>query len=255
VSLDSALWVAGIGTEIAVVAVLIHKGLFRLFPVFSLYLVWAVVNDSAMMAIGRMIPGHYLQAFLIETSLDSVLQFCVLVELAWSVLRPLRDSLSRWAIAIPAVLILAVGAAVWPLAGTLSRPGYSAQWHLLFQLQQSFSIVRILVFLVLAGLSQLLGIGWKDRELQIATGLGLYSLVSLGAAAMHTHPASPGFYHAVDQVVMVSYLCSLFYWVASFVQKQAPRQEFSPRMQNLLLTVAGTARAGRLVMADRKSKL
>lgn len=249
-SLDLALWFAGIGTEIAVVAILIRKRVFHLFPVFTLYLIWAVVNDSAMMAISRRFPSHYLQAFLIEMPLDALMQFCVLVELAWSILRPLRASLSRWAIAIPAGLILIAGAAVWPIAGNLSLPGYSAQWHLLFQLQQTFSILRILFFLALAGLSQLLAIGWRDRELQIATGLGLYSLISLGAATMHTHHASPAVYHTIDQIVIVSYLCSLFYWGFSFLQKEAARQEFSPRMQSILLTVAGSARANRLALDD-----
>ena len=38
-------------------------------------------------------------------------------------------------------------------------------------------------------------------------------------------------------------------------QQEAPRQEFTPLMQNLLLTVAGTARAGRVSLKeDRTSK-
>lgn len=249
-SLDFALWVAGIGTEIAIVAVLVHKRAYRLFPIFSLYIVWGVVNDSTMMAISRLSPDRYLQAFLVEMPLDSLFQFCVLVELAWAVLRPLRGSISRRAIPGLAVLILLAGAAVWPIAGAVVRQGESAQWHLLLQLQQTFSILRILVFLALAALSQLLAIGWRDRELQIATGLGLYSLVSLGAATMHTHPAAPSFYHAVEQVVVVSYLCSLLYWAFSFVQKEAPRQAFSPRMQSILLSVAGSARASRMAIDD-----
>lgn len=254
-SLDLALWIAGIAMEIAVVAVLVQRRMFRVFPVLTVYLVWAVINDSAMMAISRHFSNLYLRAFLIEMSLDSLLQFCVLVELAWSVFRPLRKSLSRWAIAIPVVLLLLVGSVVWPVAGTLTRPGESIQWHLLLQLQQTFSILRILAFLALAGMSQFLAIGWRDRELQIATGLGLYSLLSLGAAAMHTHPASPAVYHGVDQIVMASWFCSLIYWVVCFVQKEAPRQEFSPRMENILLSVAGSARASRMALEDvRKLK-
>jgi prepilin signal peptidase PulO-like enzyme (type II secretory pathway) len=169
--------------------------------------------------------------------------------------RPLRASLSRRAMLIPVALLLIAGALVWPIAGTLARPGVSGQWHLLFQLQQTFSILRILFFLALVGLSQLLGIGWRDRELQIVTGLGLYSLVSLGAAAMHSHSESPNLYRAVNQIVMGSYLSSLIYWVFSFVQNEAPRQEFSPRMQSILLSVAGSARASRMAMDDvRKLK-
>jgi hypothetical protein len=250
-----ALWVAAIGTEAVLVVLTSHRRIVRQLPVFYLYLMWVVLSDLAMMAVSRQFPTRYMQAFLIEMPLDSLFQFCVLLELTWSVVRPLQASLSRRAILVPAALIVLAGAAVWPIAGTLVRPGESAQWHLLLQLQQTFSILRILVFLALAGLSQLLAIGWRDRELQIATGLGLYSLMSLGAAAMHTHPASPAVYHGVDQVVMASYFCSLVYWVLCFVQREAPRREFSPRMQSILLSVAGSARASRMAIDDvRKLK-
>lgn len=253
-SLDLALGLAGVAAEVALIAVIGHKRAFRTLPVFYLYVFWMVLSDLAMMAISRQFPSRYFQAFLIEMPLDSLFQFCVLLELAWSVFRPVRASLSRWMILVLAAAILLTGAVVWPIAGALALPGPSAQWHLLFQLEQTFSILRILVFVVLAGLSQFLAMGWRDRELQIATGLGLYSLMSLGAAALHSHPASSAFYHGVDQVVMVSYLCSLAYWVFSFLQKEAPRQEFSPRMQSLLLTVAGNARSSRLAMEELRNR-
>lgn len=249
-SLDMALWLAGIGTEIAVISVLVFRRMFRRFPVFCVYLVWAIFNDSAMMLISRHFPARYFQSFLIEMPLDAVLQFCVLVELAWSVLRPMRDSLSRKVIPSLAAVILFAGAIIWPIAGIFALPGPTPQWHLLFHLQQTFSLLRVVVFLLLAGLSQLLAIGWRDRELQIATGLGIYSIVSLCAAAMHSYPASPAFYHGVDEMVMASYLVSLLYWVFSFVQKEAPRQEFSPKMQSILLSVAGAARSSRIALQD-----
>jgi hypothetical protein len=248
--LDLALLIAGIAAEAVVCGILVQRRIFRRFPIFSLYVFWAVFNDSAMMLISREFPARYLQAFLVELPLDSLLQFCVLVELAWAVLRPLRASLSRWAILIPIAILLVAAALMWPVGGTLARPGVSVQWHLLFQLQQTFSILRILFFLGLAALSQILAIGWRDRELQIVTGLGLYSLVSLGAAAMHSHSESLNLYRAVNQIVMASYFCSLVYWAFSFVQKEAPRQEFSPRMQSILLAVAGAARANRLAVED-----
>ncbi len=49
---------------------------------------------------------------------------------------------------------------------------------------------------------------------------------------------------------MASFLCSLIYWVFSFAQKQAERREFTPQMQNMLLAVAGVARADRAALAE-----
>ena len=67
--------------------------------------------------------------------------------------------------------------------------------------------MRILFFLAIAGCSQLLSIGWRDRELQIATGLGFFSIVSLTVAMLHTSQA-PEFaaqYHHLEQLLSASY--------------------------------------------------
>ena len=116
--------------------------------------------------------------------------------------------------------------------------------------QQTASILRILFFLVLAGCSQFLSIGWRDRELQVATGLGFYSLVSLAVEILHSHQAMGPQYALLNQVVVASYLISFAYWIFSFAQKEAKRREFTPQMQSLLLAVAGTARSTRVALMD-----
>jgi hypothetical protein len=181
---------------------------------------------------------------------DSVLLFGVLIELAWSVFRPFRASLPRGSLVVVGGLIVALGAAIWPFA---SIPGFSylpPEWHLLMRLQQTTSILQILFFLVLAGCSQLLSIGWRNRELQVATGLGFYSIVGLAVAMLHTHQTMGPLYSHLNQIEVASYLCSLLYWVFSFAQKEAERREFTPQMQNLLLAVAGAARTTRIGLMD-----
>jgi hypothetical protein len=208
-----------------------------------------------MLLIRRQFPGIYQTAFAIEMPLDSLLQFGVLVELAWSVLKPYRSALPRGAIVAVAVLVLLGGAAVWPITGATVPLNYPPYWRTLMRMEQSFSILRILFFLGLAGLSQFLVIGWRNRELQVATGLGIYSIASMGAAVLHTHAAFSAQFLAIENLAAASYLCSMVYWIWSFLQKEAPRQEFSPKMRTLLLTVAGAARANRVALDDyRKSK-
>ncbi|MDR5728885.1 MAG: hypothetical protein RB191_15810 [Terriglobia bacterium] len=117
-------------------------------------------------------------------------------------------------------------------------------------MQQTTSILRILFFLVLAGLSQLLSIGWRDRELQVATGLGFYSLVSVAVEMAHSHQTMGAQYRLLNQIVVASYVLSLLYWAFSFAQKEAERREFTPKMEQFLLALAGNARAIRLSMAS-----
>jgi hypothetical protein len=249
VSVDSALWYSTTILEVAVIAVVLGKNIVRLLPVFFSYLIWTVVSDIVMMTL-KSNPHEFYQVFRYEMPIDSVLQFGVLVELAWSVLRPMRSVLSRRTILVISILVLLAGAVVWPLTGFTVIHTMPPDWTRLLRLQQTFSVLRILFFFGLAGLSQFLAIGWRDRELQVATGLGFYSVISMGAALLHTHPAPPAQFHRIDDIVAFSYLCSLLYWAVSFVQKEAQRQEFSPRMQNLLLTVAGAARANRLAIEE-----
>ncbi len=257
--LDIALSYAGLGAEAVALALLFYRRIHKIVPIFGLFLLWSIVSDVMMMVVSSRYasndPALYTQIYMVETSLDFLMQFAVLVELAWAVLRPIRDSLPRRTVPIISIFLLLVGAAVWPIAGKLALPGPTPQWHTLMQLGQTSSMLRVLYVFVLAGFSQLLAIGWRDRELQIATGLGFFSVMSLGAAILHTHHAQVGLYHIVDQIVAFSYLCSLIYWIFSFVQQEAPRQSFSPRMENFLLAVSGAARADREDLDKfRKSK-
>jgi hypothetical protein len=252
VSLDTALIWGAIATQAGLVALLIWRRAYRRLPIFSFYVLWCVVSDSIGLLLSTRFPDQYSNFFQYEMPLDSALQFGVLVELAWSVLRPLQSSLPRWTVAWIAGLILVAGAAVWPIAGKTVMQGLPMQWHLILRLQQTFSILRILFFLVLAAGSQLLSLGWRDRELQVATGLGFYSLVSLATALLHAQMPKVAHYHKIDQVVAVSYFCTLVYWAVSFLQKEAPRQEFKPEMRNFLLTVSGAARTGRIALQDNR---
>jgi hypothetical protein len=257
VSIDIAVWLAGVALEAAVTLVVLRTGIARLLPVFAIFSVWNLVTDLC----SKMVQAHYGYAslqyfrfFMVEHWLDAAMQIAVLVELAWSVLRPYRTVLPRATIYALAVVVLMTGAVAWPFTG-IHGLNIPQEWIPLIRLERTTSALRILFFLGLAGMSQVLAIGWRNRELQVATGLGFYSLVSLGASILHTYHASAAVFHMIDNALIASYDCVLLYWTVSFLQQEAPRQEFSPKMQNLLLTVAGSARAGRIAMEDlRKSK-
>jgi hypothetical protein len=84
----------------------------------------------------------------------------------------------------------------------------------------------------------------------VATGFGFYSLVSIAVTTLNTHHATALHFSRLARVVVVSFLCSLSYWVFSFAQEEAERREFTPQMQNILLSLAGSARITRDAFAD-----
>ena len=253
---DSSLLVGGIAAEALVIGLLLWRRTFQTLPVFFAYLTFSLTSDIAQLAIAKHFSATVtFRVFLIALAIDSLFQFGVLIELSHSVLRPLAKFLPRWTPIALGFLIALICAAIWPIAKSPAYSDSTSQGRLLIHLQQAFSILRILFFLALAGCGQLLSIGWRDRELQIATGLGFFSMISLSVSLAHTHqPLTGTSYHLLDQLVAGSYICSLLYWAYCFVQQEAERREFTPQMQNFLLAVAGTTRSTRISLADSNSR-
>jgi hypothetical protein len=254
VSLETTIWAAGEATAGTVIALMLYKRLWRTFPIFLVYVSWLVVEGLAGYIISHIAPAAYAWTYLILSILDSILVFGVLVELSWAILRPLQASLSRTAL-IPVVgVVLAVGAAIWPFASLPAMTGTSRATQLIVHLQQTVSMLQIIFLLVLIGSSQFLSIGWRDRELQVATGLGFFSFVSIGVAALQRYQTSYTSYRRLTMVEIGAFLCTELYWIVSFAQKEAERREFTPQMQSFLLSVAGAAHSTRVELTDKAGK-
>ncbi|HTB97536.1 MAG TPA: hypothetical protein VK716_11045 [Terracidiphilus sp.] len=250
-NLDKFLWLAGLLAEAATVGILFYRRVWRNFPIFCAYCIFDLISGVGMVYIFKNLPDNYSAFYFGQVVLSSLLEFGVLVELGWAVLRPIRKQLPRITPYVLALVILLIGAAIWPFDAVQSIPGAIPAIHSVMHVQQTTAILRVLVFLLLASTSQFLSIGWRDRELQIATGLGFYSLFSLGAAMLQAHQTTLGQYARLNQLLIGANVCSLLYWAVSFAQKEAERREFTPQMQNLLLAVAGVARANRETLGDR----
>lgn len=252
---ELAVLISSIAAELAIIILMIRGRVFRSFPIFFCYLCWSLFSDCFLYYVRINYSAvRFFHIYLYQLAIDSVLIFAVLVEVAWSVLRPIRNSLPKnsW---IGVAALLAIGALIlWPVAGLAAPRPLSHLGKQLFFLQETPAILRAVFFLALAGFSQVLSIGWRDRELQISTGLGFYSIVSLAVTMAHTHQLSgTQYYHWLDRAVGVSYLAALVYWVFAFARQSVERREFSPQMQSVLLAVAGAARSTRIGLSTSNS--
>ncbi len=241
-SFDTAVSLAGAIGECFVIGLLLYRKVWRVLPFFTAYVVWTLGTDFSSSYILATHPDKYFTYYLVQLSIDSLLIFAVLVELAWSVLRPMRASLPKATVYVIAVLVAISAAVIWPLVGQTVPPGFGPQSALLYHLQVAPATLRVGFFLVLASLSQLLSLGWRDRELQIATGIGFYSIVSLIVAVLHSHTSTSEQYHWLDLATSISYIGTDLYWVLSFSAKEQERKQFSPQMQELLLQLGGGGR-------------
>ena len=250
-NLDTILWLTGIVAEAVVVFLCFRKRIFASTPVFGAYIVWSLLVDVGFYFLRHAVDSdHFLYSYIGEMITDSAFQFAVLVELSWSVLKPIRSSLPKHTIYMLAGLNLLIGLIIWPVASWTLPQEIGPISHFYIHLTQTIAALRIVIFVALAGFSQMLSIGWRNRELQIATGLGIYSISRLGISLLQTHVTSEPRYHLLEMIVVASYDFSLVYWIVAFAQRAAERQEFTPQMQNFLLTVAGAARSNRIAVAN-----
>jgi hypothetical protein len=247
-SLENELWLGNIVLEAALILLLLYRRIGRTLPVFCIYCAWSLCDDIGMVLIDHFFHRAYLPAYLVSLSADSALEVAVLIELAWSVMRPFRSSLPQGALAWVGLGTLALGAVIWPIAEIHGLASMTPGFRFLVHFSQTASILRVLFFLMLTACSQWLAIGWRDRELQVATGLGFYSLVSLIVELIHSHMKWGNTYSNLNQLVVASYTGSLTYWFLSFSQNEVARQELSPQMKRVLTILSGTARSTLLAL-------
>ena len=253
---ELAILIGGMGAEVILIFLLARGRVFQTLPAFFLYLCWSLFSDGFLYYVRVSFPQNFFNFYIAQLVIDSIMIFALLVEVAWSVLRPIRNALPKYSW-IGNALLVAVGAAIlWPIAG-LTTPYLNPGSRNLFLLQQTTAILRAVFFLALAAFSQFLSIGWRDRELQIATGLGFFSIISLAVTIIHTHQtigapqAAWGIpYHWLDRAVSISYMGALVYWCVAFATRTVERREFTPQMKSMLLAVAGAARTARVDMED-----
>ena len=252
-NLDTALYALNTCAEIIVVGLLFYRRVWRAFPFFLAYSLWTLLAGAGGFLVLREsspTSSIYVFTYLSDISVDAFLLFAVLVELAWSVMKPLRGYLSRTTILVVVVAIILLGAAIWPFSSLPGMANMSWQLVTVIRLKQTVATLAVVIFLVLAAGSQFLSIGWRDRELQIASGLGIYSLVGIVVTVLHTYPSMRLQYNRLDELVVASYVVSLIYWIVSFAGQEQERREMTPQAQNLILAMAGAARTTRISLAN-----
>lgn len=257
-TLDRNIEIVATSVQAALIVFLVFRGIFKKLPLFSSYVVWLFLVPGAIAILSKHSPSQhsYEHIFLAAAILDAIMMLCVLVELSMSVLSPIRSALPKWTIFAVAALLALAFVAIWPFTKPRGYVDLLSISQYIVHFDIATSVLRIIFFLGLAACSQLLSIGWRDRELQVATGLGFYSFVGLAASLVQmnlgTAATTMETYHLLNQIPVLGYILCTIYWIVSFAQKVPERREFTPQMENFLLALAGSARATRVAMRDSK---
>lgn len=248
---DSIGMAVGLLLQAWLCVVIFRKGLARSYPIFLIYLLINLAEDPIGLFLNPR-SDFYRHYYYIVTILDYVLQLLILFEIGKNVFRPSRRSLP-----VPIVPIATVGLLLSAIvAASFSHPVQAAGAEHLVQisLQVTFglAILKLLLFGALAGFAQMLGIGWKNHVLQLATGLAFYAGVSLliQISSSHVSTLDRASYIAhlsrLMQIQSAAYNLTLIFWIWAFSRNEAPRKDFTPQMQEVLVTIAESAKRTRL---------
>jgi hypothetical protein len=257
--LDGILWIIGIVGEMLLLGIFFYRRLQFVFPVFTAYLIWVLLSDPVLMLVVSSshagVKTHYPQIYFTFNTIQFFLELSVLVEIGANVVRPARKALPKPALIFLGVLVLLVGVGAFFYAtsvnaATLNHP------RTVFVADCTMAILRLVTFLIIAGLAQILGLGWKNYVLQLASGLAFYAAVTLVASVARSHlRAGPDYindYHRLLQLGVVGYLCSLYYWCFSFARQEAPRKEFNSKMSEFLVSIAGATKQQQSIVARKQ---
>jgi hypothetical protein len=237
--------------EISLFIVLVVRRQYKSFPIFTLCVACNLLSDIGVGILIVAAPPHVGRSVAFGLlPLQYLLDLGVLLEISWNVLRPVYTSLPQGSVAVfAAAMGLAVLSGVL-LAYHLGNSGNKIQ-DIKAPLDLMVGLLRMLIFVVTAGFSQLLGIGWKNKVLQLATGLSFYSAADLIATLVERYSGDSS---GLEAVRVLAWAIELFFFLWVFTTKEVRRREFSPQMEQFLVTLAGRAKLARRALVRTQVK-
>jgi hypothetical protein len=237
--------------EVALFTVLLVRRSYKSFPVFTFYVGFGVLNDVGVGAVMATASSQVAQSVAFALlPLSYLIDLAVLLEIAWKVLRPVRASLPQGSMRafFTSVVIALLSGIV--LAAHFGNLGNQIQ-DIKVPLDLTVGFMRMLIFAVTAGFAQVLGIGWRNRVLQLATGLSFYSAVDLIVSLFGRYTGDSA---GLESIRVAATILELSFFLWTFTTKDVERREFSPQMEQFLVTLAGRAKLARTALVRMQVK-
>ncbi|HEX5233905.1 MAG TPA: hypothetical protein VFW25_01100 [Silvibacterium sp.] len=256
-SIDTILWLLGIVGEVLLVTILLFRRSYRIFPIFCAWALLLLLTEPTFYWVSlKASQATYDKVYFALNFPQYLLEAGVLAEIALNVTSPVKRSLSKplmiaFATSMGLIAICGFLVAATLNASTLANP------RAFMVINTTMAILRLATFLLIAGFSQVLGLNWKNHVLQLASGLAFYAIITLIVDFSQSHLwAGPNYaseFFALDHLRIAGYLCALYFWCYAFAKKEAPRKEFSPQMTKFLVSISGSTKRQRAVLARTRN--
>jgi hypothetical protein len=236
-TLDNALWAAGFIGHVALLCVLIFRGRWRVFPVFTLLVGFDTALTIALFLLYKY-GSHawYAHVYWSADVVDFGLQLGLVVEIARIVLRPtgtwVRDARNRF------LLMGFIGTAVAAfLAWGVSPPGLPSKvvWEVRGSLFTSLVTCELVVAMAFSAAR--LGLGWRNHVSALAQGLGIWAMVAAFVDGIQSYVGAAQKFATLDHVRGLVYCCALAYWTVQFWIPEPARKPLSPEMRDYILAL------------------
>lgn len=257
-ALDLTLWLAGIAGEVLLVSILFVRRDYRNFPVFFTWVLFVLALEPTFYWLNlHASPTAYYKTFFALNFPQYLLELGVLAEIGLNVIRPVSKSVHRKLLLALATATLVIAALGFILAASLNASTL-ADPRSFMVIDTTMAILRLAIFVLIAGFSQLLGLNWKNHVLQLASGLAFYAVITLivdfAQSYLRASPSYANQFFALDHLRIGGYLCALYFWCYAFAKKEAPRKDFSPQMTRFLVSMSSTTQRQRAVLARTRDQ-
>ena len=235
--LDNALWATGFVGHVALLTVLLFRGRWRAFPVFTALIAFDTGLTIALYLLYKYASHNwYAHAYWSADVVDFCLQLALVAEIARTVLRPtgtwIRDARKQFllfgGIGIGVAALLALG---------VSPPGFKVKevWEVRGSLFTSLVTCELVVALGFSAAR--LGLGWRNHVIALAQGLGVWAIVAAFADGIQSYIGAAEAFATLDHVRELVYCAALIYWTIQFYLPEPERRPISPEMQKYILAL------------------
>jgi hypothetical protein len=207
-----ALWIAHPVLELAVVAAMWRRKVYRSFPVFFTYLGFQILIFALLFPLSRFGPyAVYFYLFWACSAINLVLGFMIIHEIFLDVfgnyhtLKDLGSVMFKWAALVMLLVAFVIAA---------SNSGHDQEpiMEAITTVQRCVRVAQCGLVLFLIVFSRYLGVSWRQQSFGIALGVGGFATVELGTLALYS--GGPMSQVSVTAINLVAYNLAIVVWFA-----------------------------------------
>jgi hypothetical protein len=207
------LWVAPHVLQLAILGLMVRRGLHRKFPAFFLYTIFEILQLGVLLAVSQLDRGAYATLFADGLAISTAIRFWVIYELYVYFFHnyPALNVSGRFLFraATITLLFLAVGLAV-----VAPSVGPDGPLRVTYTLDRTVSILQGGLLIVLFLFSRYFSLSWRTHAFGIALGLGIFACVELATSAIWLHVGALAADRImINMLTMVVYQGCVFVWL------------------------------------------